>query len=117
MAILPTLRGIECQILINGKPASELRDTDAIPVSHPNRKTAKYQARRTVSTYIESITDQNFAIKLRVGPPVGFKAEGRKKMAYTKIGFHATVGKSCSEEGEEREGKRGEIGMCANCMG
>lgn len=91
MAVLSTLLGIEANILINGQPVHEYPDDDDIEVEHEDELVIKHQAARTVSRYIESEDDSNFAISLSVGPPIGFKQQGKKKMQYVKIGFHITV--------------------------
>lgn len=86
MTITDLHPGITASILIDGAPAIEHADTDDVEVTHPNPKIAKYQAARTVSTYIESESDKPFSIKVAVGAPYG-----GKKMECSKLGFHITV--------------------------
>jgi hypothetical protein len=78
--------GITASILIGGAPAIEHADTDDIEVQHANPEIAKYQAARTVSTYIESESNKAFSIEVTVGAPYG-----GKKMECSKLGFHITV--------------------------
>jgi len=91
MAVLATLPGIEVDILINGKLSQTYPNLDEIQVEHPDPLVAEHQAARTVARWVESVTDQNFSVRLRVGPPAGFKQDSKKKMQYTKIGFHVFV--------------------------
>lgn len=86
MAISKVQPGIAATILIDGQPATEHQDTDDVEVVHTDPVIAKYQASRTVSTYIESESEKTFSIKLSVGLPYG-----HKKMECSKLGFHVVV--------------------------
>jgi hypothetical protein len=86
MAISELHPGISASILINGQPAIEHVDTDDIEVAHANPDIAKYQAARTVSTYVESESDKLFSIEVVVGGPYG-----GKKMECSKLGFYIAV--------------------------
>lgn len=70
MAIQDHVPGLEVAVCINGKPLEEY-DNDEEEEAKPGLQSEafRYQAARTVTKYIESVSDQEFAIQLTIGPP------------------------------------------------
>jgi len=83
MAVLTIVPGIEAKICINDEAITEYDDMDDVQLEHPDPQVAKYQEARTVSKYVECMTNASFSIKVSVGPP--YKMDG------SKLGFHITV--------------------------
>lgn len=71
MAVLQSLPGIEVFVCVKGEALEEYDDDEA-QADVESGETNQYQASKTVSKYIESVTDQEFAIKLLVGNPYYF---------------------------------------------
>ena len=61
MAIFPGLPGVEVSILINGMAAWEYDDDE---IDFKPDELSQYQALKTISKYIESITDEEFTIQV-----------------------------------------------------
>jgi hypothetical protein len=70
MAIQDDIPGLEVAVCIDGKPLEEY-DNDEEEQAKPGlpSEVFQYQAARTVTKYIESVSDQEFAIQLTLGPP------------------------------------------------
>lgn len=81
MAILPLCPGLTAEILISYSPAIEHPDPDDIKLVHEDPAVRDYQAARTVSTYIESVTGQPFSIRMSVGMPAGHVGMGHAKLS------------------------------------
>jgi hypothetical protein len=62
MAIFPGLPGVEVTILINGMAVWEYDDDDEVDFK-PD-ELSQYQALKTISKYIESMTDEEFTIQV-----------------------------------------------------
>ena len=61
MAISPGLPGVEVIILINGMAVWEYNDNE---VDFKPDELSQYQALKTISKYIESMTDDEFTIQV-----------------------------------------------------
>lgn len=70
MAIQDDTPGLEVVVCIDGKPLEEY-DNDEEEEMKPglDPEVMKYQAARTVTKYIESVSDQGFVIQINLGPP------------------------------------------------
>lgn len=70
MAIQDDVPGLEVAVCIDGKPLEEY-DNDEEEQVKPGlpSEVSQYQAARTVTKYIESVSDQEFTIQLTLGPP------------------------------------------------
>jgi hypothetical protein len=70
MAIQDNIPGLEVTVCIDGKPLEEY-DNDEEEEAKPglDPEVMKYQAARTVTKYIESVSDQEFIIQIKLAPP------------------------------------------------
>jgi hypothetical protein len=70
MAIQDDTPGLEVVVCMDGKPLEEY-DNDEEEEAKPGLQTGvmKYQAARTVTKYIESVSDQEFIIQCNLAPP------------------------------------------------
>jgi hypothetical protein len=84
MAIAPFLPGISASILIAGIPIHEHPDLDEPSIEHFDPAVSKYQTSVLVSNYIESVTDNEFTIKLTLGLP-------HSRTMDSKVRFHITL--------------------------
>jgi hypothetical protein len=107
MAIAPLFPGITASILIAGKPAHEYPDLDEPSIEHFDRAVSEYQTKRLTSNYIESVTDNEFTIKLTLGPPDSRGMDSKVRF-YIKVDgkgvWEATAAKPrVKENGDEWE--------------
>jgi hypothetical protein len=86
MAVLSTLLGLTAEVLIGGVASHEYDDEDEINIQHDDAAVREYQAARTVSKYIKSVTGERFSLKFTVGPPLGHTG-----MVYTKLLFQIYI--------------------------
>jgi hypothetical protein len=70
MAILNSVPGLEICVCIDGEALVEYDDDEEQEVGAGH--VAEYQAAKTVSKYIESISDKDFGIKATIGPKYVF---------------------------------------------
>jgi hypothetical protein len=70
IAIQDDIPGLEVVVCINGKPLDEY-DNDEKEAAKPGlpSEVFQYQAARTVTKYIESVSDQEFIIQINLAPP------------------------------------------------
>ena len=70
MAIQDHTPGLEVVVCMDGKPLEEY-DNDEEEEAKPGLQTGvmKYQAARTITKYIESVSDQEFIIQIDLAPP------------------------------------------------
>jgi hypothetical protein len=66
MAVLDGLEGIEVSVCVHGQALHEYEDNDL--EAEPGDVGA-YQASKTVSKYLEAVTDKEFSIKIVVKDP------------------------------------------------
>jgi hypothetical protein len=68
MAVHEDVVGIEASICIDGQPVQEYH-TETDEANHNNHAVKLHQSLRTITKYIESQTDKEFAIKAEVKKP------------------------------------------------
>jgi hypothetical protein len=86
MAVLNTLLGLTAEVLVNGAVAHEYDDEDETNIQHDDAAVREYQAARTVSKYIKSVTGEHFSLKFTIGPPLGHTG-----LIYTKLLFRIYI--------------------------
>lgn len=73
MAVIQPLPGLKVSVCIGDKPVQEYADDDENePNANLSRVVADWQAARTVSRYIESISDTEFSIEIILESPFKF---------------------------------------------
>jgi hypothetical protein len=66
MAILDSIPGLEVFVCVDDKPLAEYDDDDDGEGEVEHTQVAEYQAARTVSKFVESVSDKEFSIRLNL---------------------------------------------------
>ena len=104
MAVLNFVPGITAQVLINGKPAAEIRDPDPTAVQPLDPNAVQHQPLRTVSNYIESETGQEFSVKCTVKCPP-YKMDSSKLCFFVYVDGHLGWILICERAPFDRQGQ------------
>ena len=78
-------KGIQVEVLVGRTPQKEYPNPDPVVVHHHDPDVVDWQTDSTISSYIASVEDQHFSIKLSLGPPA------TTNMLYSKIKYYVKI--------------------------
>lgn len=67
MAVLDKVRGLTACVMVDGKPLEEYEDDEDEEERAEDSNAAQYRASRTITKYVESASNKEYAIQINLG--------------------------------------------------